>query len=154
MYYVLFAGVRQLNSSNELSQTCSHFYTSDIQLRLATLLIQAVIETLLAFMHHFPLFALMLRMKDPWRLPGMSSSVPILSPFSSTNTWYVRRCILRSEISRVQRRDLPDARGKSQSSNKFWTIDLLFLYQIQPISVSSIFFQYSTLDNFLKACNP
>jgi len=40
------------------------------QLRLATLLIQASIETLLAFMHHFPLFALMLRVKDPSRLPG------------------------------------------------------------------------------------
>ncbi|KAF8888383.1 N-acetylglucosaminyl transferase component-domain-containing protein [Gymnopilus junonius] len=46
VYYVLFAG-----------------------LRLATLLVQACIETLLAFMHHFPLFALMLRVKDPWRLP-------------------------------------------------------------------------------------
>ncbi|KAF8183644.1 N-acetylglucosaminyl transferase component-domain-containing protein [Pholiota molesta] len=47
VYYVLFAG-----------------------LRLATLLVQASIETLLAFMHHFPLFALMLRGKDPQRLPG------------------------------------------------------------------------------------
>lgn len=41
-----------------------------LQLRLATLLLQASIETLLAFMHHFPLFALMLRGKDPQRLPG------------------------------------------------------------------------------------
>lgn len=24
----------------------------------------------LAFMNHFPLFALVLRVKDPWRLPG------------------------------------------------------------------------------------
>jgi len=40
------------------------------QLRLTTLLIQASIETLLAFMHHFPSFALMLRVKDPSRLPG------------------------------------------------------------------------------------
>ncbi|PPQ93486.1 hypothetical protein CVT25_008480 [Psilocybe cyanescens] len=38
-------------------------------LRLATLLVQACIETL-AFMHYFPLFVLMLRVKDPWRLPG------------------------------------------------------------------------------------
>jgi phosphatidylinositol glycan class Q protein len=34
------------------------------------LLLHAAIETLLAFMNHFPLFALMLRVKDPWRLPG------------------------------------------------------------------------------------
>ena len=33
--------------------------------------VHTVIETILAFMHHhFPLFPLMLRMKDPWRLPG------------------------------------------------------------------------------------
>ncbi|KAG6811582.1 hypothetical protein H0H92_006746 [Tricholoma furcatifolium] len=30
----------------------------------------ASLETLLAFMNHFPLFAVMLRVKDPWRLPG------------------------------------------------------------------------------------
>jgi phosphatidylinositol glycan class Q protein len=32
---------------------------------------QAGLETILAFINHFPLFALMLRVKDPWRLPGM-----------------------------------------------------------------------------------
>jgi hypothetical protein len=30
---------------------------------------------LLAFMNHFPLFALVLRVKDPWRLPGSTSSL-------------------------------------------------------------------------------
>ncbi|KAF8646007.1 hypothetical protein AX16_007433 [Volvariella volvacea WC 439] len=39
-------------------------------MRLGTILLQACMETLLAFMNHFPLFALMLRVKDPWRLPG------------------------------------------------------------------------------------
>lgn len=46
------------------------YYALFAVLRLITLLIQASMETLLAFMNHFPLFALMLRMKDPWRLPG------------------------------------------------------------------------------------
>jgi len=41
-----------------------------LQMRLATILIQASLETQLAFMNHFPLFAIMLRVKDPWRLPG------------------------------------------------------------------------------------
>jgi phosphatidylinositol glycan class Q protein len=36
----------------------------------------AALDTQLAFMNHFPLFALMLRAKDPWRLPGSSSSCP------------------------------------------------------------------------------
>ena len=31
---------------------------------------QAVMEALLAFLNHFPLFAIMLRFKDPDRLPG------------------------------------------------------------------------------------
>jgi hypothetical protein len=29
-------------------------------------------ETLLAFLNHFPLFAIMLRFKDPDRLPGIN----------------------------------------------------------------------------------
>jgi phosphatidylinositol N-acetylglucosaminyltransferase subunit Q len=40
------------------------------QTRLAVILVHASIETILAFMNHFPLFALMLRVKDPARLPG------------------------------------------------------------------------------------
>lgn len=41
-----------------------------LQMRLGTILLHACMETQLAFMNHFPLFALMLRAKDPWRLPG------------------------------------------------------------------------------------
>ncbi len=41
-------------------------------MRLAIILLQACLEMQLAFMNHFPLFALMLRAKDPWRLPGTS----------------------------------------------------------------------------------
>lgn len=32
--------------------------------------LQAIMETILAFFNHFPLFAIMLRIKDPHRLPG------------------------------------------------------------------------------------
>jgi hypothetical protein len=39
-------------------------------MRLGVLILQASMETLLALFNHFPLFALMLRVKDPWRLPG------------------------------------------------------------------------------------
>ncbi|KAG9125579.1 phosphatidylinositol N-acetylglucosaminyltransferase subunit gpi1 [Ceratobasidium sp. 392] len=38
--------------------------------RLAIIGMQASLETMLAFLNHFPLFALMLRVKDPARLPG------------------------------------------------------------------------------------
>lgn len=39
-------------------------------MRFVVLILQASMETLLALFNHFPLFALMLRVKDPWRLPG------------------------------------------------------------------------------------
>ncbi|KAI7861319.1 N-acetylglucosaminyl transferase component-domain-containing protein [Spinellus fusiger] len=38
--------------------------------RMGVIFLQAIMETLLAFFNHFPLFAIMLRIKDPERLPG------------------------------------------------------------------------------------
>ncbi|KAG7442089.1 Gpi1-domain-containing protein [Guyanagaster necrorhizus] len=46
------------------------YYSLFALMRLAIILVQACLETQLAFMNHFPLFALMLRVKDQWRLPG------------------------------------------------------------------------------------
>lgn len=37
---------------------------------MAILFLHAANETVLAFINHFPLFAIMLRVKDPGRLPG------------------------------------------------------------------------------------
>ena len=81
VYYVLFAGV------GFFPIYFIHLADSTIisQLRLATLLIQASIETLLAFMHHFPLFALMLRVKDPQRLSGQF----ILHPIRSLHVYHL-----------------------------------------------------------------
>lgn len=65
VYYTLFALVR--------SFPCRHHSTilSVLnQMRLGMIILFASCETLLAFMNHFPLFALMLRSKDPQRLPG------------------------------------------------------------------------------------
>ncbi|KAF7313201.1 Gpi1-domain-containing protein [Mycena kentingensis (nom. inval.)] len=52
-----------------LFPTVLAYYILFALLRLGTILFNAVLETQLAFMNHFPLFALMLRVKDPWRLP-------------------------------------------------------------------------------------
>jgi hypothetical protein len=46
------------------------FSLNPFKARLVIILIHATSETLLAFMNHFPLFVLMLRIKDPRRLPG------------------------------------------------------------------------------------
>ncbi|KAJ6468427.1 N-acetylglucosaminyl transferase component-domain-containing protein [Mycena sanguinolenta] len=53
-----------------LFPTVLAYYALFAMLRLGVILVNAALDTQLAFMNHFPLFSLMLRAKDPWRLPG------------------------------------------------------------------------------------
>ncbi|EUC62225.1 N-acetylglucosaminyl transferase component Gpi1 [Rhizoctonia solani AG-3 Rhs1AP] len=53
-----------------LFPTVTVYYMLFTLTRLGIIGIQATLETILAFLNHFPLFALMLRVKDPARLPG------------------------------------------------------------------------------------
>lgn len=53
------------------------FYFTFASARMAIISLKAVLDTLLAFLNHFPLFALMLRIKDSRRLPG-ESGIPTL----------------------------------------------------------------------------
>ena len=63
VYYILFALVRSFPFHGTILSVL-------FKLRLGVIVLYASCETLLAFMNHFPLFALMLRSKDPQRLPG------------------------------------------------------------------------------------
>lgn len=72
-YYALFAMVSKI-CIIDLSCSINRMY----QLRLTIILTHALTEAVLAFINHFPLFALVLRVKDPWRLPGMSKNILIL----------------------------------------------------------------------------
>jgi phosphatidylinositol glycan class Q protein len=47
------------------------FYLNFAIARMAIISLKAVFDTMLSCLNHFPLFALMLRVKDPGRLPGM-----------------------------------------------------------------------------------
>lgn len=49
------------------------FYLTFACSRMAIISLKAVLDTLLACLNHFPLFALMLRIKDSQRLPGLPS---------------------------------------------------------------------------------
>ncbi|THU85426.1 Gpi1-domain-containing protein [Dendrothele bispora CBS 962.96] len=87
-----------------LFPTVLAYYSLFALMRLATILIQASLETQLAFMNHFPLFAIMLRAKDPRRLPGgiyfvfkpstKEDPIPIIEnqavPFSSIFFQYIQ----------------------------------------------------------------
>lgn len=46
------------------------FYITFASARMAIISLKATLDTCLAFLNHFPLFALMLRIKDADRLPG------------------------------------------------------------------------------------
>ncbi|KAJ3345879.1 phosphatidylinositol N-acetylglucosaminyltransferase subunit gpi1 [Entophlyctis luteolus] len=53
-----------------LFPTVSVYYLLFTLTRLAVVLVQGGFEIILAFLNHFPLFAILLRIKDPNRLPG------------------------------------------------------------------------------------
>lgn len=64
-YYAFFATVRCITS-------CA--YLTDVQppqARLLVVIVHAILDTVLVLMNHFPLFALLLRTKSPFRMPGM-----------------------------------------------------------------------------------
>lgn len=50
------------------------FYLTFALARMSIICVKACLDTLLAGLNHFPLFALMLRIKDSRRLPGMYGS--------------------------------------------------------------------------------
>lgn len=60
-----------------LSPTVLTFYYSFTVFRMATIIIEISIESVIALLNHFPLFALLLRLKDPRRIPGGISIQPI-----------------------------------------------------------------------------
>ncbi|KAJ3165968.1 phosphatidylinositol N-acetylglucosaminyltransferase subunit gpi1 [Geranomyces variabilis] len=53
-----------------LFPTVTVYYTLFSMIRMAVVLVHAVQEVFLGIVNHFPLFAIMLRLKDPKRLPG------------------------------------------------------------------------------------
>lgn len=75
-----------------------------IQGRVGVIFLQAVMETILAFFNHFPLFAIMLRLKDPHRLPGGLE----FEIFSHDNFLWVHHGILhrtKQIISKFKRKE-------------------------------------------------
>lgn len=58
-----------------LFSTVMVFYFNFALARVGVIAVKIVLDTMLAFLNHFPLFAIMLRIKDPCRLPGGISYV-------------------------------------------------------------------------------
>ena len=68
------------------------FYLTFTSARMAIISLKASLDTLLACLNHFPLFALMLRVKDSSRLPGLSQILPTVTTFLLTMArWHMFR---------------------------------------------------------------
>ncbi|KAH7889890.1 N-acetylglucosaminyl transferase component-domain-containing protein, partial [Phlebopus sp. FC_14] len=66
----LLLGTMLFTLAAHLFPTVLVYYTVFALVRLSLIVLYATCESLLAFMNHFPLFKLLLRSKDPQRLPG------------------------------------------------------------------------------------
>lgn len=69
-YYALFALVSTIHYN-----TGTHAAYMQSQARLIIVLTHAGLDTILVLMNHFPLFALLLRVKNPLRMPGQLSTL-------------------------------------------------------------------------------
>lgn len=64
------------------------FYLTFATARMAIISLKAALDTLLACLNHFPLFALMLRLKDSQRLPGMCPALGSREPLLTRSRWH------------------------------------------------------------------
>ncbi|KAI8067120.1 N-acetylglucosaminyl transferase component-domain-containing protein [Gongronella butleri] len=115
--------------------------------RICVIFLQAIMETLLAFFNHFPLFAIMLRVKDPDRVPGgIRFDVFPSDTFLYKHHW-LRQTLhdlstLNSSAKRVRFR-LPDEKAPLRGT--------LLRIKNTPVPFGAIFFQYMLLWKRLSA---
>lgn len=92
------------------------FYLTFASARMAIISLKAGLETILACLNHFPLFALMLRVKDSQRLPGgirfeLIDTAKVMAPFLAAKPTPVERSGLEAqppaEISYIRLNSVP-----------------------------------------------
>ncbi|ORX61329.1 Gpi1-domain-containing protein [Hesseltinella vesiculosa] len=117
--------------------------------RICVIFLQAIMETLLAFFNHFPLFAIMLRIKDPDRVPG-GLQFDIFEPntFLFKHHWFRQTwrhwTSRHSRSSRRVRFNLPNETPARPRGAYLWIRNT-------PIPFGAIFFQYMLLWKRLSA---
>lgn len=113
------------------------FYLTFASARMAIISLKATLDTCLAFLNHFPLFALMLRIKDSKRLPGG-----------------LHFQLLDTEQIHVPDRDANDKEGGNEgeegdteeSETESITMSVAYVYlSSTPLSLRQIFEQYFQL---------
>ena len=104
------------------------FYLTFASARMTIIVFKAVLDTLLACLNHFPLFALMLRFKDAGRLPGGVH----FSLHTSAQTWTPH-----------------DAISSHSSTSEASTVAYITLSSA-PLSLRAIFSQYFQLGHRIR----
>ncbi|KAG0241250.1 phosphatidylinositol N-acetylglucosaminyltransferase subunit gpi1 [Actinomortierella wolfii] len=118
------------------------YYLTFTLSRVTVMFLQASMETVLACLNHFPLFAIMLRLKDPDRLPGglkieacperffFDRATPlrwvVSSIMSVSNPYPPNSYISDQGISKSKRSTWPAAGGRPRSCSTPARADILF----------------------------
>jgi phosphatidylinositol glycan class Q protein len=111
------------------------FYLTFASARMAIITLKATLDTCLACLNHFPLFALMLRLKDSKRLPGG-----------------IYFALLKPEISTIQtpsNADSTDTDSDKESPSHQSSTSYISLSST-PLSIRQIFLQYFQLGSRIQ----
>ena len=132
-----------------LLPTVAVFYLTFAFARVSIILLQAALDTCLACLNHFPLFALMLRLKDPKRLPGGIRFTVTTQPQRSENairhniarTWLTRSTDGKSNHLPSRALGSPTRPHPNDNDEDYVSISYVTLSSI-PLSLRQIFAQY------------
>ncbi|KAJ3970911.1 N-acetylglucosaminyl transferase component-domain-containing protein [Lentinula raphanica] len=127
-----------------LFPTVLAYYALFALLRLVTILCQAGLELLLAFMNHFPLFALVLKLKDPWRLPG-GLYFGFVTVLVHANNKVVGTGAAEYDSARAPSGDLNEASHQARHSSEGLITTLIPVVENQPVTLKRLFLQYTRL---------
>ncbi|KAH6576018.1 hypothetical protein BASA62_001660 [Batrachochytrium salamandrivorans] len=117
-----------------LMPTVAVYYALFTVCRICVVMLHAILEIILAILNHFPLFAVMLRFKDPGRLPEGIQFQPCTTNNPQPN--FIMRCLGFKSIV-----GLPAVPMKAPPN-------MYLRLKSVPIGFSSIFYQY----RFLYEC--
>ncbi|KAG1471322.1 hypothetical protein G6F56_002191 [Rhizopus delemar] len=119
--------------------------------RVGVIFLQAVMGTILAFFNHFPLFAIMLRIKDPRRLPGgLRFDVFDYDCFALKHRGIFHSLWFKKSLKRRVTFKLYESPKTMPPQENLGKGTYLWMRNI-PISMSAIFFQYMLLWKRLSA---
>lgn len=125
------------------------FYLNFAIARMVIISMKAGFDTLLSCLNHFPLFALMLRVKDPRRLPGKSSSLAgtnrragLIEQVESALNFEIPKASRPPPITIVMSRRRLSSTSKSVPRVPDAGTATLTSAQSIPLSFSAMFHQY------------